>query len=178
MTSAPKSAMMVVDTGPAMKLAASITRIPSSRRAMIGSPRWTGGGSAGKDGDGGDLDDGALAQQARHDHARRGRVGRPEELPPHLGCPPVLLRGCDVFGRLDDVLHASASRLEEALELAEDDPRLLDDVAGRDELAMVVRGRGARDEEEVAGPHSGRERVACGPGRRTDDRLERGHDGS
>src|SRR5262249_6862902 len=38
MTSAPKSAMMVVDTGPAMKLAASITRIPSRRRVMVGAP--------------------------------------------------------------------------------------------------------------------------------------------
>src|SRR5215471_4276608 len=37
MTSAPKSAMMVVDTGPAMKLAASITRMPSRRRVMVGS---------------------------------------------------------------------------------------------------------------------------------------------
>src|SRR6267143_4767020 len=38
MTSAPKSAMMVVDTGPAMKLAASITRIPSRRRVMVRAP--------------------------------------------------------------------------------------------------------------------------------------------
>src|SRR2546426_6432308 len=38
MTSAPKSAMMVVDTGPAMKLAASITRIPSRRRVMVKAP--------------------------------------------------------------------------------------------------------------------------------------------
>src|SRR5712692_1354198 len=38
MTSAPKSAMIVVDTGPAMKLAASITRIPSRRRAMVRAP--------------------------------------------------------------------------------------------------------------------------------------------
>src|SRR5687767_10842928 len=59
MTSAPKSAMMVVDTGPAMKFAASITRIPSRRRVMGGSPwedrsmnqsrsistRWEMGGS-------------------------------------------------------------------------------------------------------------------------------------
>src|SRR3954471_13407699 len=33
MTSAPKSAMTVVDTGPAMKLAASITLMPASRSA-------------------------------------------------------------------------------------------------------------------------------------------------
>jgi hypothetical protein len=30
--------MMVVDTGPAMKLAASITRIPSRRRVMVRTP--------------------------------------------------------------------------------------------------------------------------------------------
>src|SRR5436190_24157745 len=35
MTSAPKSARMVADTGPAMKLAASITRMPSRRRVML-----------------------------------------------------------------------------------------------------------------------------------------------
>jgi hypothetical protein len=38
MTSAPKSAMTVVETGPAMKLAASITRMPSRRRAMVKAP--------------------------------------------------------------------------------------------------------------------------------------------
>src|SRR5262249_48777780 len=38
MTSAPKSAIIVVDTGPAMKLAASITRMPSRKRAMVRPP--------------------------------------------------------------------------------------------------------------------------------------------
>src|SRR5882672_2384641 len=50
MTSAPKSAMMVVDTGPAMKLAASITRIPSRRRVMVRAPPVGRPVTRGKDG--------------------------------------------------------------------------------------------------------------------------------
>src|SRR5262249_14563928 len=139
------------------------------------------GGSARQDGDRGDLDDGALAQQASHDDAgrrggrARGGEGARKAPPRPRGGPPIVLRGRDVLGRLDDVLHGPAGRLEEPLELAEDHARLLDDVATGDDLAAVVRGRGARYEEKVAGPHGGREGGAGGPGTGSGDRLERSH---
>src|SRR5688572_20675856 len=78
----------------------------------------------GQDGDGRDLDERALAQEAGHDDAGRGREAALEELAAHLGGLAVVLGGGDVLGGLHDVLEAAARRGQEPGELLEDVARL------------------------------------------------------
>src|ERR1700720_4377382 len=125
--------------------------------------------------DGGDLDQGARAQEAGHDHAGGGREASLEDLAPDVRGLAIVLGGGDVLGGLHDVLEAAARRGQELAELLEDIASLGHDVAGPDDRpALVARGR-ARDEEQVARPHRRRERVAGRPGARARDHLVRGH---
>src|SRR5262245_8433614 len=122
-----------------------------------------------EDGDRGDLDQRVLAEQSRHDDPSRRRVGGPaEDLASYFGRLPVVLRRRDELRRLYDVLERSPGRHQDCLELAEDLPRLGDDVATADDLLAVVGRRRARDEEQVAAADGWRKRVPLGPGSRTD----------
>src|SRR5262245_36871951 len=116
-----------------------------------------------KDRDRGDLDQGALAEQAAHDDTGGRWIRGTENLPADGRRLHVVLRRGDVLGGLDDVLEASAGRTQDGVELPVDVARLRHDVAGADDApALVARGR-PRDEQEIADSHRGRKRVALGP---------------
>src|SRR5262249_38749354 len=84
---------------------------------------------------------------------RRRRAGGPEErLPERIDTRAVVDIG-EVDAHLHDVARRAAGRLQDASELVEDEPRLLDGVVAADEDALRIDGEDARNEDEASGAY-------------------------
>ena len=97
-----------------------------------------------------DLDLRARDHERRDLDERRGRPGLAEHLLPHRVDERPVVHVGQVDGHLDDVRERAAAGREHGAHVLEHAARLRDDVVAADELAPLVDGDDAGDEQEAA----------------------------
>ena len=125
----------------------------------VGARRLAEPGRSADGCDGLDLDLELGKRERAHLDDRVGRVGRREPAPPQLDDLPEVRHVREEDRDLHDAVEARAAGLEDAREVAEDLLGLRVEVAGAHDVAVLVQGRLARDDDEVSDAEALREQV-------------------